>query len=43
MSLLFYYGTTVQLADFLEENGDMILITLDDVFEAFQKRMAKGV
>jgi hypothetical protein len=27
------------LADFLEENGDM---TLDDVFEALQKRMEKG-
>ncbi|WP_238457927.1 hypothetical protein [Alkalihalobacterium alkalinitrilicum] len=27
------------LADFLEENGDM---TLDDVFDAFQKRMEKG-
>lgn len=27
------------LSDFLEENGNM---TLDDVFEAFQKRMEKG-
>jgi hypothetical protein len=27
------------LADFLEENGDM---TLDDVFEALQKRLEKG-
>ncbi|WP_246570009.1 hypothetical protein [Lentibacillus saliphilus] len=28
-----------KLADFLEENGDM---TIDDVFEAFQKKMDKG-
>ncbi len=44
VTLLGKYLTTEKekanaLADFLEENGDM---TIDDVFEALQKRMEKG-